>query len=87
MSFDPDIGRNTQWRKGEPSPNPAGRPPKRQLKEAQLTVDQLGKAIRVLEGLGRNGVRPTLRISAAQRRRIAEAQRNRWAKLRLAKKH
>ena len=60
---------------------------RRQLKEAQSAADQLGKAIRVLEALGRNGSHSTRTISAAGRRRIAVAQRKRWAKLRLVKKH
>ena len=25
-NFDPEIGKNTRWRKGQPSPNPGGRP-------------------------------------------------------------
>jgi Family of unknown function (DUF5681) len=34
MTFDPSIGRGTQWRKGQPSPNPGGRPRSRLLSEA-----------------------------------------------------
>ena len=34
MSFDPSIGKSTQWRKGQPSPNPGGRPRSRLLSEA-----------------------------------------------------
>jgi len=60
---------------------------KKQLKEAQSIVDHLRKAIRVIEGLGPNRIRRTRTISAAGRRRIAAAQRKRWAKLRLVKKH
>ena len=32
--FDPDIGKVTRWRKGQPSPNPGGRPKSRLLSEA-----------------------------------------------------
>lgn len=35
--FDPDIGRTTRWRKGQPSPNPGGRPKSRLLSEALRT--------------------------------------------------
>jgi len=34
MVFDPDIGKATRWRKGQPSPNPGGRPRSRLLSEA-----------------------------------------------------
>ena len=34
MAFDPSIGKSTQWRKGQPSPNPGGRPKSRLLSEA-----------------------------------------------------
>jgi len=34
MAFDPSIGKATQWRKGQPSPNPGGRPKARLLSEA-----------------------------------------------------
>jgi len=34
MAFDPSIGRGTQWRNGQPSPNPGGRPRTRVLSEA-----------------------------------------------------
>ena len=34
MQFDPDIGLNTRWRKGQPSPNPGGRAKSRLLSEA-----------------------------------------------------
>jgi hypothetical protein len=63
---------------------------KKQRIEAQAAVTRLDQAIRVLEGLGRGtsrtGSRPTRTISVAGRRRIAAAQRKRWAKLRLVKK-
>jgi hypothetical protein len=32
--FDPDIGRRTQWTKGQASPNPGGRPSKTPLSDA-----------------------------------------------------
>jgi len=57
--------------------------------QAQLQVDKLGKAISLIEGLAGgsvavavNGNRRKRTMSAAGRRRIAEAQRARWAKLR-----
>jgi hypothetical protein len=37
MAFDPNIGRNTRWRKGQPSPNPGGRAKSRLLSEALRT--------------------------------------------------
>jgi hypothetical protein len=37
MVFDPSIGRATQWRKGQASPNPGGRPKSRLLSEALRT--------------------------------------------------
>ena len=37
MAFDPSIGKVTQWRKGQPSPNPGGRPKSRLLSEALRT--------------------------------------------------
>jgi hypothetical protein len=40
-NFDPGIGRSTQWRKGQPSPNPGGRPKSRLLSEALRA--QLGR--------------------------------------------
>jgi uncharacterized protein DUF5681 len=33
-NFDPEIGKATQWKKGQPSPNPGGRPKSRVLSEA-----------------------------------------------------
>jgi hypothetical protein len=35
--FDPDIGKTTRWKKGQPSPNPGGRPKSRLLSEALRT--------------------------------------------------
>jgi hypothetical protein len=37
-NFDPAIGRATCWRKGQPSPNPAGRPRKTMLTDALRDV-------------------------------------------------
>ena len=56
-------------------------------KQAQLQVEKLDQAISVIESLnGSGGVqqanRPTRVISAASRRKMAEAQRARWAKAR-----
>jgi hypothetical protein len=34
MRFDPAIGQTTRWRKGQPSPNPGGRPKSRLLSQA-----------------------------------------------------
>ena len=61
---------------------------KLQHKEAKVTVDRLDEAIRVLESLGNHtgGRREPRRMSAEGRKRIAAAQRKRWAKLRLVKK-
>jgi hypothetical protein len=60
-----------------------------QKKRTQGEVDRLDQAIRVLEslgkGMGRSGMslmRARPRISAAGRRRIALAQKARWAKVR-----
>ena len=33
-NFDPEIGRATRWKKGQPSPNPNGRPKIRSVSEA-----------------------------------------------------
>jgi hypothetical protein len=62
---------------------------KLQHKKAKATVDRLDEAIRVLESLGKHtgGRRGPSRMSAEGRKRIAAAQRKRWAKLRLLKKH
>jgi hypothetical protein len=35
--FDPNIGAATRWKKGQPSPNPGGRPKSRLLSEALRT--------------------------------------------------
>jgi hypothetical protein len=34
MPFNPNIGAGTRWKKGQPSPNPGGRPKSRLLSEA-----------------------------------------------------
>ena len=56
-------------------------------KQAQAAVGKLEQAISAIEGLNDNhggttlnGTRPKKTISAAARRRIAQAQRARWAK-------
>ena len=59
---------------------------KQQLHEAKATVARLHDAVRALERLGRMGRRRVGGISAAGRKRIAAAQRKRWAKLRLVKR-
>jgi len=61
-----------------------------ELQQAQLQVEKLGSAISVIEGLvGRNGSRVVRSraqskhvVSAIARRRMAAAQRARWAKVR-----
>jgi hypothetical protein len=68
----------------------------RQRKQAQQELSRLDAALSALRGLngssrtGGRGFsamgRPRRKISAAGRRRIAEAQRARWAKLRQQKK-
>jgi len=57
-----------------------------QLKEAKATVDRLHHAVQALERLGRRERSRASNISAAGRRRIAEAQKARWKKLKLVKK-
>ena len=57
--------------------------------EAQLHVEKLGRAISVIESLNgtggsRKSTRPTRIVSAASRRKMAQAQRARWAKTRKA---
>src|SRR5579864_1368299 len=58
-------------------------------KQAEQQVETLDKAISAIEGiigrsfgLTRNGKRPTRVVSAAARRRMAQAQRARWARVR-----
>jgi hypothetical protein len=57
-------------------------------KQAQIQVEKLKEAISVIQGLGShssgtsaNGSRPKRTISAVSRRRMAQAQKARWAKL------
>ena len=59
---------------------------KRQLEEAKATVQRLHHAVDALERLGRNGRTRAGKISEAGRKRIADAQKARWKKLRLIKK-
>jgi hypothetical protein len=58
---------------------------RKQLKEARGTVDRLHHAVQALERLGRKERSRASNISAAGRKRIAEAQKARWKKLRLVK--
>jgi len=59
-------------------------------KQAQVQVEKLDSAISVIESLGgrnflaraRNSSQPKRAVSAAARRRMAQAQRARWAKVR-----
>ena len=56
-------------------------------KQAQLQVEKLDQAISVIEslngsGTSRNANQPTRIISAASRRKMAQAQRARWARAR-----
>jgi len=57
-------------------------------KQAEQQVETLDRAISALEGIigrssgSRNGGRPTRVVSAAARRRMAQAQRARWARVR-----
>lgn len=61
-----------------------------QREQAQLQVDKLKSAISVLEDLSgrntstatRNGAQPKRVVSAVARRRMAQAQRARWARAR-----
>ena len=56
-------------------------------KQAQLQVEKFDQAISVIESLNGSGAvrkstRPTRTVSAASRRRMARAQKARWANLR-----
>jgi len=56
-------------------------------KQAQLLVEKFDQAISVIESLNGSGAvrkstRPTRTVSAASRRKMARAQKARWAKLR-----
>jgi hypothetical protein len=62
---------------------------RQERKHAQLQVEKLDSAISVLQGLTgssststRNGSQPKRKVSAAARRRMARAQKARWAKSR-----
>jgi hypothetical protein len=57
-----------------------------QLKEAKDTVERLHHAVQALERLNRRERGRVSNISAAGRKRIADAQRARWKQLRLVKK-
>ena len=61
---------------------------KNAIKDIDGQIKQLEEARRVLLGLsgGRREGKGTRTMSAAGRRRIAAAQRKRWAKIRAAKK-
>jgi hypothetical protein len=59
---------------------------RKQLEEARTSVDRLHHAIQALERLGRRERSRSSKISDAGRRRIAQAQKERWKKLRLVKK-
>lgn len=55
--------------------------------QAQLQVEKLDQAISVIEslngsGASRKATQPTRIVSAASRRRMVQAQKARWAKLR-----
>ena len=55
--------------------------------QAQLQVEKLDQAISVIEslngsGASRKATQPTRIVSAASRRRMAQPQKARWAKLR-----
>jgi hypothetical protein len=56
-----------------------------QLHEARSTVDRLHHAVRALERLGRRERVRASNISAAGRKRIADAQKARWKRLRPGK--
>jgi len=57
-----------------------------QLKEAKAAVEKLHHAVEALERLGRRERSRASNLSEAGRRRIAEAQKARWKKLKLVKK-
>jgi hypothetical protein len=55
--------------------------------EVKGEIEKLNQALRVLEGIGGKRAKvPKRKMSAAGRRRVAAAQRKRWAKIRAAKK-
>ena len=61
MVFDPSIGRRTRWQRGQPSPNPGGRPRAAVLSAALRT--KLGTPIAVQQKLMRHAdIRTTMNI-------------------------
>jgi hypothetical protein len=61
-------------------------------KQAQLRVEKLYQAISVIESLNGSGssrkaARPTRIVSAVSRRRMAQAQRARWARARVERRN
>jgi len=59
---------------------------RKEYSRLQTEMDRVGKALAALGGSGGlNGRRPKRILSKDARRRIAEAQRLRWAKVRKAK--
>ena len=58
------------------------------IRELQRNVDRLQKVIKLLGGVQKKAKagKPRRKMSAAGRKRIAAAQRARWAKVRAAKK-
>jgi hypothetical protein len=55
--------------------------------EMRIEISKLNQALRALEGVGSKQTKTgTRKLSAAGRKRIAAAQRARWAKVRAAKK-
>src|SRR5208337_1961760 len=60
---------------------------RKERSRAQIEVEKLDQAISVIEslngaGVSRKSTRPTRIISAASRRKMAQAQRARWARVR-----
>jgi hypothetical protein len=49
-------------------------------------IANLSRALRVLEGIGEKQIKRARKISAAARKRMAKAQKARWAKIRAAKR-
>jgi hypothetical protein len=55
-------------------------------KEIRKEIGKLSQVLHLLEGRAKTKVKRARKISAAGRKRIAAAQRARWAKIRTAKK-
>jgi len=55
-------------------------------KEIRKEIAKLSQVLHLLEGRAKTTVKRARKISAAGRKRIAAAQRARWAKIRAAKK-